>query len=86
MFISLTVVIKFSPPPEFDLSKKFILVKVQPKETCPRNICEIPGGLNLTTTVRIKDVRVRDHIFWLLLLIRGQQYLNLEVRVRFVKS
>ena len=32
------------PPPEFDLSKKVILVTAPPKGTCPRNLCEIPGG------------------------------------------
>ena len=33
------------PPPEFHLSKKLILVKAPPKKTCPRNLCEIPGGV-----------------------------------------
>ena len=40
------MVVKFSAPPEFDLSKKLILVKAPPKGTCPRNLCEIPGGGN----------------------------------------
>ena len=46
--IGFTVVDKFipPPPPEFDLSKKLILVKAPPKGTCPRNLCEIPGGGN----------------------------------------
>ena len=40
------------PPPEFDPSKKLILVKGLPKGTRPRKSCEIQGGgLNLTTTV-----------------------------------
>ena len=42
-----------SPFPEFDPSKKLILVKGLPKGTCPRKSCEIQGGgLNLTTTVK----------------------------------
>ena len=51
---TLTVLVKFSPPPEFDLSKKLILVTAPPKGTCPRKSCEIQGGgLNLTTTVKV---------------------------------
>ena len=60
----ITVVVKFSPPPEFDPSKKLILVKALPKGTCPRKSCEIQGGgLNLTTTVRIFVVLLEHFLY-----------------------
>ena len=40
----LTVAVKFSLPPEFDLSKKLILVKGLPMGTRPRKSCESQGG------------------------------------------
>ena len=41
-------------PPEFDPSKKLILVKAPPKGTRLRKFCEIQeGGLNLRTTVNV---------------------------------
>ena len=55
-WLLITVLDKFSPLPEFDLSKKLILVKAPPKETCPRKSCEIQGGgLNLSNTVRLNS-------------------------------
>ena len=52
--IRFTVLDRFSPPPECDMSMKVILVKAPPKETCPRNYYEIlekKGGINQSRTV-----------------------------------
>jgi len=51
------VVVKFSPSPEFDLSKKFILVKALPNRTCSTKFCEMPLLVNIKNALsRLKSI------------------------------
>ena len=51
-------------PPEFHLSKKLILVTAPPKGTCPRNLCEIPGGTKLDKHGNAKNWDQATNLIW----------------------
>ena len=50
--------------PEFDLSKKVILVKAPPKETCPRKSCEIQGGAKFDNHGKWEDLFLNEFFFF----------------------